>query len=292
VDVLFVIDASGSVGQNNFNLAQQFIIDAIELLNVGPSDIRVAAMMFHFEPLPQFDFDDFSTKRSVQDAVRNMVYPTEELFGTATGSALDFVRTNLLRTSAGYRGGDAIIYVITDGASQEEPSFVERAANDLKATGAEVVAIGITDLVNSAQLAVIASGPENVIEVDDFDRLDDAVRDDVVSRVCEPDTTHTVPTFPASTTAAGPTEICEGTISTVTQQSCSCNADCHTCSWTAGVAGSCFRCKNAQYLQPNGECAADCPPGHSKRGTWQILSCVPCATCRFPAALTSPPISC
>ena len=35
VDVLFILDASGSVGPNNFELEKQFVVNVLNGLNIG-----------------------------------------------------------------------------------------------------------------------------------------------------------------------------------------------------------------------------------------------------------------
>ncbi|EDQ91315.1 uncharacterized protein MONBRDRAFT_23588 [Monosiga brevicollis MX1] len=282
VDVLFVLDASGSVGQANFNLAQQFVISAVSQLDVGLAAIRVAGMMFHAEALPQFDFDDYTSAAQVQNAVANFNYPVNENWGTATGNALDSIRTNLLQASAGYRGGEVVVYFITDGVSQESPSVVESAAQALRATGAQVMAIGITDQIDETQLEVIAGSADNVITVADFANLNEAVRDDLVSRVCidTPSTTASPTTGggsgqPAATSAAlraivsvaEPDDVCENFYTRNTNERCSCPGDCHTCDWNDGAPGACHFCKNAAYLMPNGVCGDSCPTGSIPKGS-------------------------
>eukprot|EP00045_Choanoeca_perplexa_P013104 m.146362 g.146362 ORF g.146362 m.146362 type:complete len:807 (-) comp16238_c0_seq2:319-2739(-) len=267
VDVVFVLDTSGSVGQSNFNLAQQFVASAASLLDVGSNQVRVAAVTFNFEATLEFDFDDHMTSSRVQSAVNNIAYPVGESYGTATGNALDFIRNEVLRTSNGWRSGNTVVYFITDGVSQETPATVQTAATALLNSGVEVVAIGITDLVDDAQLAVIAGSTNDVITVDDFDQLDDAVRDDLVRRVC-PDVSTT--RTPDRVTDTDVTDMCVGRSTSFDSAECFCEPEidnCHTCGWAfdAPITRSCSVCKNSALLH-NGVCVESCPAGFRDAG--------------------------
>jgi len=114
-------------------------------------------MMFHNKPLPQFDFNDATTKLAVERAFDGFVYPTKKLYGTAVGAALDAVVDGLLTEEAGHRSDSpALVLVLTDGRSQETDAVVAAAGQRLRDTGATVFALGITDAVDALQLVSIA----------------------------------------------------------------------------------------------------------------------------------------
>ena len=73
-------------------------------------------------------------------------------------------------------------------------------------------------------------------------------------------------TAPASTTTTPTPVLCAGS-STVetTPEPCRCEANCHRCDWTYGVAGACEYCKNAKYLL-DGQCVDSCPVGYTSKG--------------------------
>jgi hypothetical protein len=217
VDVVFVLDSSGSVTESNFNLAQLFVADMIELLDVGEFKVRVAATLFDSRPRPQFDFDFSYDKATLQNEVLNFFYDTATLHGTATGAGLDYVTNNILTSSAGYRGGDALVFVITDGVSQESSSTVQTAADNLKATGAHVVAVGISSQVSLSQLHVIASTRDDVIYRDSYRLLDPALGADLVSRSCNVPSTTALETTPATTTTTTSTRPTTTTTTTTTR---------------------------------------------------------------------------
>lgn len=130
--------------------------------------------MFHSKPLPQFDFNEHNGPQDVAGAFGQFTYPTDKLHGTATGRALNYVTDSLLVPSAGHRTGDnveTVVFVVTDGKSQEPDSTVAQAAASLHAASSSVVVLGVSDLVNPAQLATIAGADGAVVLQADFQQL-------------------------------------------------------------------------------------------------------------------------
>eukprot|EP00049_Salpingoeca_infusionum_P002694 m.58954 g.58954 ORF g.58954 m.58954 type:complete len:1085 (+) comp11738_c0_seq1:374-3628(+) len=266
LDVAFVLDASGSVGVDNFDIVRDFIADTVRQLDVGASKVRVAGMQFHSFPLPEFDFDDSFDRNTVANRIASFDYDTSTNWGTATGAALNYVTDSLLTPAAGYRGAGGVVYMVTDGVSLESATTVSDAANRLKATGVAVVVIGITPNVDLAQLNVIASSADDVYVVADFADLDAAIREDLVNRVCDPNSLPVTTTTSSPVTTDTPTEECQGRLTSISAEACTCGGNCHTCDWDAGVAGTCNICKNEQYLY-NGRCVSRCPVGYIEDGS-------------------------
>jgi len=133
---------------------------------------QLAGMMFHSKPLPQFLFDQGLTQADVQAALDAFVYPTDKLHGTAIGLALDHVTDTILQQSSGARpDSPTMVFILTDGKSQEPDAVVAAAAQRLRDTGAFVIALGITPAVDGPQLAGIAGNTGLVLLREDFTDL-------------------------------------------------------------------------------------------------------------------------
>ncbi len=78
--------------------------------------------------------------------------------GTSTGAGLNRVRSDILTSGAGYRGGQAVVVVITDGATQE-PADVLQMAVDAMQLVAEVFVIGVGNELITTELSLIGSRP-------------------------------------------------------------------------------------------------------------------------------------
>jgi len=171
-DLVIALDASGSVQQSNFDITMEFLHAIVAGLPVAPDGVHVAGMMFHSKPLPQFLFDQGTTEADVNAALDAFVYPTDKLHGTAIGLALDHITNTILQQSSGARpDSPTMVFILTDGKSQEPDAVVAAAAQRLRDTGAIIIALGITPAVDVQQLITIAGNPGQVILRDDFSQL-------------------------------------------------------------------------------------------------------------------------
>jgi hypothetical protein len=127
--------------------------------------------MVVYSTFPQliFDFDTDFDKATIIQRIQALTWIGRS---TATGAALDLVRSQLLQSStSGYRGGAAAVIVISDGHTLETPEVFLPAVAALHATGAEIYAFGVGDEVNFSELAQIASENSNVFLISSFDQL-------------------------------------------------------------------------------------------------------------------------
>ncbi|XP_062611775.1 collagen alpha-1(XIV) chain-like [Saccostrea cucullata] len=161
-DVVFVLDKSGSVQQDDFDEAVDFVYNVTKWLTIGPSNIQVSAVTFSTYVQTKFDLNSYSTNTSLLDAISNLKSESTG-GGTYTFSALDHVRTNVLTSSGGARAGvPKAVVVLTDGLSANSILTKERAA-ELHADNVEVYAIGIGNAAASTntELSDIASDPDS-----------------------------------------------------------------------------------------------------------------------------------
>ena len=115
-------------------------------------------MSFSSAPVVRFDLQASFDKAAVKSMILSAAYQNR---GTATGAALDLARTAVLTSAAGYRGGQAVVVVITDGATQESAGVLSAAVAAMQAV-AEVFVVGVGSEVNVDELHVIASAPTSM----------------------------------------------------------------------------------------------------------------------------------
>ncbi|GFO24023.1 collagen alpha-1(xii) chain-like [Plakobranchus ocellatus] len=63
-DILFIVDASGSVTAPNFNKTLQFIENMVNGFVVGPNDTQIGMVTFDTKPYLQFHLNKFNTKQA------------------------------------------------------------------------------------------------------------------------------------------------------------------------------------------------------------------------------------
>lgn len=59
VDMLFVIDSSGSIKSHNFEKIKRFLVDMVDMIT---SNSRVAVVRFDHNPVTMISFGDHSNK--------------------------------------------------------------------------------------------------------------------------------------------------------------------------------------------------------------------------------------
>ena len=69
VDILFILDESGSVGTADFQKTLTFVHNVVDRLEIGPYDVQVAVLTFDSVVRMRFHFNRFSTKQVSVDNV-------------------------------------------------------------------------------------------------------------------------------------------------------------------------------------------------------------------------------
>lgn len=100
VDLVFVLDNSGSVGLENFVKVKDFVKSVIDFFNIGPDGTHVAVVTYDTETQIEFKLLEYFTKNELRNAVDDIEYNG---FLTYTGEALNTVRQQVLTASNGMR---------------------------------------------------------------------------------------------------------------------------------------------------------------------------------------------
>ncbi|XP_075790235.1 collagen alpha-1(VI) chain [Pelodiscus sinensis] len=195
VDVLFVLDSSESIGDQNFLLAKNFIIKVIDRLvkdehvKFEAGDSRVGVVQYshgNTQELVAMGDPNISNIGALKEAVRNLKWIAG---GTFTGEALQFTKDRLL---ARFASDKRVAIVITDGRSDTLRDATPLSS--LCEINTQVVSLGIGDIFrtspNSEQLGVIACEgtsyrPGLSVQRDNYaELLEDAFLLNVTSYIC------------------------------------------------------------------------------------------------------------
>ncbi|KAH9505506.1 hypothetical protein Btru_057469 [Bulinus truncatus] len=168
-DIIFLLDASSSIGATNWRKQLKFASDLVEEFSFGPTGNLFGAVIFTSTPTKIFDLNTYLNKTAVARAILEIPYPNT--VGTYTDAALAYIRTNdMFGTSSGGReNAQNILIVMTDGQSYF-PTLTISEAQKLKDAGVSIVAVGIglTDLI---ELNAVASQNSFVFTASSFDVL-------------------------------------------------------------------------------------------------------------------------
>ncbi|XP_056376656.1 collagen alpha-6(VI) chain-like [Hyla sarda] len=168
-DIVFLVDGSWSIGEDNFKSMQEFLYTMINGFDVSQENIRIGLIQYSDEPRTEFYLNSYDKKEDVLYYIQNLKYKGG---GTKTGESLKFMLENHFTESAGGRAKDGIpqiAVVITDGQSQDN---IKEPATRVKNSGITLYAVGIKD-ASLTELNEIASDPDDkhVYNVADFTAL-------------------------------------------------------------------------------------------------------------------------
>ncbi|KAK1332010.1 hypothetical protein QTO34_007687 [Cnephaeus nilssonii] len=180
-DLVFMVDGSWSIGDENFNKITDFLYNTIGALNkIGADGTQVAMVQFTDDPRTEFKLNTYKTKETLLDAIKHISYKGGN---TKTGKAIKYVRDTLFNSESGTRKGiPRVIVVITDGRSQDD---VNKISREMQSDGYSIFAIGVAD-ADYSELVNIGSKPSarHVFFVDDFDAFK-KIEDELITFVCE-----------------------------------------------------------------------------------------------------------
>ncbi|XP_061195846.1 matrilin-2-like [Saccostrea echinata] len=168
VDLMFVMDESGSVGFANYKKMLRFVRDLLRNFKIGPSDMRVAMIKFGFYADLVFNFYNYVTFLDIRHTLQNM---ESNYAGGGTDTAAGLRQAQIITRYSRPNAAKAAI-VLTDGHSNNWKATIDEAGS-LQRTDTKVFCVGIGRFVNLTELRIIASDPDSnyLVTTIDFNDL-------------------------------------------------------------------------------------------------------------------------
>ncbi|KAJ8307441.1 hypothetical protein KUTeg_015525 [Tegillarca granosa] len=164
IDLVIVMDESGSIGSTNFIRQKNVIKNFIRQFKIGSNDTQISVVTFASSVLVEFQLNTYHNIVDILVAIDNIQYNGG---GTYTYLALDRVYYNsFLSTNGGRTTASKIVIVTTDGHSSSTYSTIN-AARRLQSI-ALMISVGIGPNVNQNELDGMASESMYTFHVDDF----------------------------------------------------------------------------------------------------------------------------
>ena len=117
IDIIFVLDSSGSIGSQDFEQMTAFVSKVVGGLFIGNYSARIGLVTFSTAVGESFNLNDYSTVGSIKSAISSLTYTGG---GTQTHLALEHVRATMLTSAAGDRSNvPNSVVVFTDGRSND-----------------------------------------------------------------------------------------------------------------------------------------------------------------------------
>ncbi|VDI63602.1 Hypothetical predicted protein [Mytilus galloprovincialis] len=161
-DVIFVLDESGSVGQDQFTLSLEAISETTDKLAIGENLIRVGMSMFGGTGTSRtgFDLDTSYDKSGISQNVLQIAYNKQGY--TDIGDALRYACEDMFVPSKGDRG-DVKNYVVLMTDGQSNRGVTQTGVNTCRNNGVTIIAVGIGDGISRTELLSVVMDPNHFI---------------------------------------------------------------------------------------------------------------------------------
>lgn len=180
LDIVFVLDSSGSIGEANYTLMKNFMIGFVNKTEVGKNQVQFGALKYSDDPETLFYLNSYSTKPAIIEHIRN-----DALLGQNTYTAKALRHSEHLfseeRGSRKRRNVPQVLIVITDGDSHDKAQLPE-VSERLRARHIDIHAVGIKG-ANPAELLTIAGSKDKFYYVDTFEELSNLSKT-ITSKLC------------------------------------------------------------------------------------------------------------
>lgn len=150
LDMVFVMDASGSIGADNFESMKTYVANVIRGLN---ENVRVGIVRYSSSASIILGLTPVTDPESLASTVEGIYYTTG---GTNTAAGIALAQSMFEQDTCS--GVVKTMSVLTDGQSDNVRSTTS-AANSAKTSGIQIYASGIGSGPNQDELQSIASSP-------------------------------------------------------------------------------------------------------------------------------------
>lgn len=157
IDISFLLDASGSVLEENFLKELEFVRNVTGIFNIGPDRSQISVYSFDNRGLYGFYLNAYDNATELESAININNIKYNALSENFT-MALQFAREQIFTADNGARNDSLkVVVFITDGKS-----FIGNEAERLRNEGVQIFAVGIGNETQTENLREIASSPSNV----------------------------------------------------------------------------------------------------------------------------------
>jgi len=170
-DVLFILDASGSIGYNNFMKQKEFIKSIILDFTIGSRSTRVSVVTFTEDATVNFRLNSYNNRDDIIKAIDEIKFTSNGK--TRTDKALARAYNEVFQAGNGARDDQPdIVVLLTDGGSNEKEETM-REIHIAKTRGLHFIVLGIGTWLDLYELQSLASYSyeQNLIQVNSYDDL-------------------------------------------------------------------------------------------------------------------------
>ena len=169
VDLAFIIDSSGSIGSSNYRKQKNFVKEVAKSFGLSPNGSRAAMVLYSNSASVKARFGQFAGQTEFARAVEDLPY---ERGLTRIDKALELTASGIFAKDS-RAGVPKIAMLITDGTQTQaaDAKDLREASEPLRKAGVRVLAVGIGDGVDRAELRRVTERDEDVVVATDFQDL-------------------------------------------------------------------------------------------------------------------------
>jgi len=182
IDLVLVLDASGSISADDWEVEKQFALDLIgSFSEIGDDAVRIGLVTFATDVELQIPLNSGNNLASITNTINDM---DQQQGQTNIGEAIEEGHSLFSNPRPGV---PQIMFLLTDGQANEPKdgpkALAVRQANLAKADGIDLYVVGVGDQVDRDDLSSLASTPSEdyTYFTANFDDLDSSV---FVNDVC------------------------------------------------------------------------------------------------------------
>ncbi|XP_073669277.1 uncharacterized protein [Paramisgurnus dabryanus] len=179
-DLVYIIDGSWSVGDQDFKTAKRWLINVTSGFDVSSHYSQVGVVQYSDTPRLEIPLGVHKTTPDLIEAIKHIEY----LGGnTQTGRAIKFAVDHVFASSQRSDVKNRIAVVVTDGKSQDD---VVDSSVEAREKGIKLFAVGVGTEITTSELVTIANKPagDYLLYAEDYTNID-RIRDAMEQKLCE-----------------------------------------------------------------------------------------------------------
>ena len=164
--MVFVLDQSGSIGSQNFQLVRDLCAHLVRGFDIETSHTRIGVIGFSYSGSIVIPLNQYNTTSDLLQAIAKIPYPSGS---TNTADAINSIPAAFAVGERTLQGVPKIAVVITDGQSNDPTGTKNADANLHSSSDAiTVYAVGVGNGIGYSELASIASDSNKVSDLASF----------------------------------------------------------------------------------------------------------------------------
>lgn len=159
LDIVLMIDTSGSIRESRFNILQDFAQDFVLSLEISSDTGRIGTLSYSDDVKVEFNLGTYHTAEDVAHAIEMIQYRAGK---TNTAEALRVVREDMFTEANGDRSDvPNILIIITDGISTVNTEETIPEAVKTKVSGIHILLVGAEISSTDLELKALATDPDD-----------------------------------------------------------------------------------------------------------------------------------